>query len=194
MPRVLKSPGTSQLTRSNKLRAIKKLCVINNSANDSVLDPKIEHGFKEDGKFARCHWSWGKTLFKCSGHQPIVLCHSCAAVCQQSSQVESYTDFRNILYHLIGFFFPYDPCSCPASGQCQLEKTSLMSRISLSRIYVVVTLAVFVIVWSVTSSSDISYFVLVCLEITFILIFSIFKLCRPTKCCRSQLSLLSVSV
>ena len=112
----------SQLTRSNKLRAIKKLCVIDTGSNNTILDPKIEHGFKVDGIFARCHWSTGKTLFKCKSHQPIVLCHSCAAVCQQSSEVEFLTVFRNILYSVIGMLFPYNPCSCPASGQCQLKR------------------------------------------------------------------------
>ena len=183
----------SLLTRSNKLRAIKKLCVIDTGSRNIILDPTIENGFKVDGKFARCHWSFGESLFQCSSHQPIVLCHSCATVCHQSFEVESLTDFRNILYLFIGMLFPYNPCSCPASGQCQLERTSLMNRISLSRIFVVVTLVVVVIVWSVTSSSDISYFVLVCLEITFILIFSIFKLCWPAKYCRSQRSLPSIS-
>ena len=176
----------SLLTRSNKLRAIEKLCVIDSGAIDSILDPTIENGFKVDGKFARCHWSFGKSLFKCSSHQLIVLCHSCATICQQSSEVESFTPFRNILYFIIWMPFSYNPCSCPASGQCQLERTSLMSRISLSRICVVVTLVVFVVVWSVTKSSYISYFVLVCLEVLSILIFSIFKLFRPAKYCRSE--------
>ena len=170
----------SYLARSNKLRAIKKLCVIDTGSKNSILDPKIANGFKVDGKFARCQWSFAKSLYQCSSHQSIVLCHSCAAVCQQSYEVEFLTHFKNFLYFLIGMLFPSNPCSCPASGQCQLERTSLMNRISLSRIYVVVSLAVFVKVWSATTSPDISYFVLVCLEVLVILIFSIFMLCRPS--------------
>ena len=90
------SGKASQLTRSNNLRAIEKLCVIDSSAIGSILDPTIENG-----------------------HQPIVLCHTCAADCHQSSQVESLTPFRNLLYYIIGMLFPYNPCSCPATGQCR---------------------------------------------------------------------------
>ena len=92
------SGKASQLTRSNNLRAIEKLCVIDSSAIGSILDPTIENGFKVDGKFARCHWSFEERLFKSSSHQPIVLCHTCAADCHQSSQIESLTPFRNLLY------------------------------------------------------------------------------------------------
>ena len=138
------------------------------------------------------HWSSGKRSFKCSNHQPIVLCHSCAAVCHQSSGVDSFTFFRYTLYFIIWMLFPYNPCSCPAPGQCQLERTSLTSRISLSRICVVVTPVVFVIVRSITRGPDISYFVLVCLAVLSILIISIFKLCRPAKYSRSPCSLPSV--
>ena len=49
------SGKASDLARSNKLRAIKKLCVIDKG--NIILDPTIENGFKIDSKFATCHWS-----------------------------------------------------------------------------------------------------------------------------------------
>ena len=49
------SGKASQLTRSNNLRAIKKLCVIDKG--NIILDPTIENGFKIDSKFATCHES-----------------------------------------------------------------------------------------------------------------------------------------
>ena len=109
------SGKASYLVRSNKLRTIKKLCVVNNSAIDNW------NGFKVDGKFARCHGSYEESLFQCWSQRQIVLAHSCAAVCHQSCKVEFLTRCRNILYFFICMLFPYYPCFCPASDASYKE-------------------------------------------------------------------------
>ena len=120
------------LRRSNKLRAIEKLCVIDTSGYNSNLDPTIESGFEVDIEFARCQYQMGGSLFNCQSHlgachQAIVICHSCAVVCHQSCEVEEHSakelsscSYRTLFLSSLGFgvLFPCNPCSCPASGQC----------------------------------------------------------------------------
>ena len=155
------------LTRSNKLRAIEKLCVIDQNSADRILAPTSDHGFKVDGEFAKCHWPAFETLFKCQSHQPIILCRSCAIVCHQSCDVERHK-FRSNLHNLIGYILPHNPCSCPASGQCQLERASWLSSVSFARISAVVSLSVYVLVFAATGSGRISYFVFMCLYFIFL--------------------------
>ena len=178
------------LTRGSKLRAIQKLCVIDTYNNNSIPDPTIENGFEVDGKFDRCAWSCEEKLLRCNSHLPTVLCLSCAAVCHPSCEVKNHS---TILHTVFGFLFPYNPCSCSASGRCQLERASWLSRISTGNC-VVVSLAIFVIIWAATGSFELSSFVLVCMEFLFFLVIPMIKLCLPSKQCRSQQFLPSASV
>ena len=105
------------LQRSNRLRAIHKLCIIDTVSNfDTVTDAS---GFKADGTFAKCHKIWKGRLFWCKScnSNSILLCGHCAVVCHQSCDKEEAA-FRTILHRILH----YIPCSCRSLGYCQLTR------------------------------------------------------------------------
>ena len=112
------------LQRSNTLRAMHKLCIIDTSSNN---DRTPDAGcFKVDGTFAMCHKPCVGNLFCCKSCDNSLLCHSCATVCHQSCRngkgdgnlVEA--KYRTILHT---WFLQYNPCYCKNTTCCGLERS-----------------------------------------------------------------------
>ena len=101
-----------EMDRSNKLRAIARLCII----DTDVRDTADIAGMKRERQFAKCQLPWlanVKQCKTCSGNP--ILCPHCATVCHQDCQKEWHkTKF------LIRLVFPYNLCTCKAQGKCQL--------------------------------------------------------------------------
>ena len=109
----------SLLQRSNTMRAIHKLCVIDTN-NDKTMDFT---GFKVDGIFAKCHKPWIGSLYWCKSckSRPTLLCRHCALVCHPQSCRRECAVFRFYLHSIL----QYNPCSCETTGRCKLKKSTL---------------------------------------------------------------------
>ena len=101
-----------EMDRSNKLRAIERLCIIDTDVRDTADIAEM----KREKRFMKCQLPWLARVMWCKscGGDPI-LCPHCATVCHQDCQKEWH-----VTKFLIRLVLPYNSCSCRASGKCQL--------------------------------------------------------------------------
>lgn len=101
-----------EMDRSNKLRAVERLCIIDTDTRDTA----DVAGMKREKQFAKCQLPWPARVMSCkscAGHP--VLCPHCATVCHQDCQKE-----WNVSKFLLRLIFPKNVCTCKVSGKCKI--------------------------------------------------------------------------